>query len=156
MTVLEVQDTVTGFESLNETVIQRLMATEDFTTLPPSMQKRVLGQMVPSPSWLAAEVSGAAILITHQWVVLIYGDNAVHCVEALIKYRNAIASELGATVTGKMQTPVAQSAVPLSDTVIRREKSRRIKGIAGKVAWTLGAAMIGVVLTLMGTAVFGG
>ena len=33
MAVLEIQDTVAGYESLNEDVIQRLMAAEGFSTL---------------------------------------------------------------------------------------------------------------------------
>ena len=75
MKVFEIQDTVAGHKSLTEAVIQRLMTAEDFSPLPPNLQRRVFGHMIPTPSWLVAEVSGAAIIVTNQWVVSIYGDS---------------------------------------------------------------------------------
>ena len=82
MIVLEVQDTVSGYERLNQEIIQRLMDAEAFSDLVPSMQSRVLGQMIPSLDWLVAEVNGSVILVTNQWAVSIHGDTLVHCVAA--------------------------------------------------------------------------
>ena len=100
--------------------------------MPPSLQRRVLGQMIPSPSWLVAEVGGAAILITNQWVVSIHGDSSVHCVAAFVIYRNAVATKLAATAKGELRTPVVENTGPLREVVTRREKEtrfeRRFKG----------------------------
>ena len=156
MTVLEVQDTVSGYESLDQEVIRRLMATEDFSTLVPSMQRRVLGQMMPSPSWLTAEVGGSAVLVTAQWVVSIHGDSLVHCVAVLVKYRNAVATALTATVTGEFRTPVVENTGPLHEQIRRREKRRRFKDSVGKAGWALAGAGTGFVLTLLGSVLVGG
>lgn len=156
MTVLETQDTVTGYESLDVEVIQRLMAVEDFSILPPSLQRRVLGQMVPSPSWLVAEVGGSAILVTNQWVVSIHGDSLIHCVAALVKYRNAVATELAATVVGELQTPIVENTGPLREVVMRREKARRFKDNVEKVGWMLVGAVVGFTLTMLGNVLLGG
>ena len=156
MTVLETQDTVTGYESLQEEVVQRLMAAEGFSILPPSLQRRVLGQMIPSPSWLVAEVGGSAILVTNQWVVSIHGDSLLHCVAALVKYRNAVATELAATVVSELQTPVIENTGPLRDVVIRREKEGRFRVNVEKVGWMLAGAVAGSVLTMLGNVLVGG
>ena len=147
MTVLEVQDTVTGYESLNEEVIQRLMTAEDFGTLPPDMQRRVLGQMIPSSSWLVAEVDGAAILVTNQWVVSIHGDSLVHCVAALVKYRNAVATQLASTVLGEIQTPVVENTGPLREVVRRRENENRFRDNVRRAVWMLAGTIVGFALT---------
>ena len=156
MTVLEMQDTVAGYESLNEDVIRRLMTAEDFSALPPSLQRRVLGQMIPSPSWLVAEVGGSAILVTNQWVVSIHGDSLVHCVAALVKYRNAVATELAATVIGNIQTPVVENTGPLSEVVKRRETEVRFRDNAKNVGWMLVGAVVGSVLAMLGGVLVGG
>ena len=156
MTVLETQDTVTGYESLDEKVIQRLMAVDDFSTLPPSLQSRVLGQMIPSPSWLVAEVGGSAILVTNQWVVSIHGDSLLHCVAALVKYRNAVATQLAATVVGELQTPVVENTGPLRDVVTRREKEGRFRDNVGKAGWMLAGAAAGFALSILGNVLVGG
>ena len=160
MTVLEVQDTVVGYESLNEEVIRKLMAAEDLCTLPPSLQRRVLGQMITVPSSLVAEVSGAAILVTNQWVVSIHGDSLVHCVAALVKYRNAVATQLAATVTGEVQTPVAENTGPLQEMVTRREtlrdKRRRLREYVKAAGWAFASAVAGALLGVLGTVLLGG
>ena len=160
MTVLEVRDTVAGYESLNEEVIRRLMAAEDLRTLPPSLQRRVLGQMITVPSSLVAEVSGAAILVTNQWVVSIHGDSLVHCVAALVKYRNAVATQLAATVTGEVQTPVAENTGPLQELVTRREtlrdRRRRLRENVKAAGWAFASAVAGAVLGVLGTVLLGG
>lgn len=156
MTVLEMQDTVAGYESLNEEVIKRLMAAEDFSALPPSLQRRVLGQMIPLTSWLVAEVGGSAILVTNQWVVSIHGDSLVHCVAALVKYRNAVATELAATVIGDLQTSVVENTGPLSEVVKRRETERRFRDKVKKVGWVLVGAVAGYVLAMLGGVLVGG
>ena len=156
MTVLEVQDTVAGYESLNQEVIQRLMAAEDFSTLPPSLQRRVLGQMIPSPSWLVAEVGGSVILVTNQWVVSIHGDSLVHCVAALVRYRNAVGTELAATVIGELKTPVVENTGPLSEVVVRREKERRFRDNVKEARWVIAGAVAGAVLGVLGSFLVGG
>ena len=150
MTVLEIQDTVTGYEILNEAVISKLMAAEGFRTLPPSLQRRVLGMTTPSPLSLVAEVDGAAVLITNRWVVSIHGDDLAHCVAALVKYRNAVATELAAVVSGTLYTPVVKNTGPLRDLVERRERQSRFKGKVSKAGWTLAGALIGFALGIVG------
>ena len=151
MTVLEIQDTVTGYESLNEDVISRLMAAEDFRTLPPNLQRRVLGVMIPSPPGLVAEVGGAAILVTNQWVVSIHGDNLAHCVAALVKYRNVVATELAAVVSGTLYAPVVENTGPLRELVERRERQIRFRGKVRTAGWTLAGAVVGSALGILGT-----
>ena len=156
MTVLEIQDTVAGYESLSEDVIQRLMAAEDFRTLPPSLQRRALGVMVLSPSWLVAEVDGAAIIVTNQWVVSILGDDLAHCVAVLVKYRNVVATELAAVVTGNLYTPVVENTGPLRELVARREKVGRVKDIVKKVGWIFAGAVMALVLSVIASLLAGG
>ena len=110
-----------------------------------------MGQMIPSPSWLVAEVGGAAILVTNQWVVSLHGDSAVHCFAALVKYRNAVATELAATVHGELQTPVVENTGPLRDLVMRREKESRFRNNVKNSGWMLGGAVIGFMLGTLGT-----
>ena len=155
MTVLEVQDSVTGYESLNAEAIQKLMATQDFNALAPCMQKRVLGQMMPTQSWLVAEVGGTAVLVTNQWVVSIHGDILIHCVQALIKYRNAVASELAATVTGELRTPVVENTASLYEMIIGLERRKRLKDYLNRAAWMVAGAIIGVALTMIGNVLIG-
>ena len=156
MTVLEVQDTVAGFESLNEQIIQRLMTAEGFSLLPPNLQRRVLGQVIPSPSWLVAEVDGSAVLVTNQWVVSIHGDSLAHCVAALVKHRNAVAMNLATTVIGELHTPFVGNTGPLSEVATRREKEKRFRDNVKMAVWTLAGAIIGFALTMLGSALAGG
>ena len=160
MTVLEIQDSVVGHERLNEDVIRRLMDAEGFSTLPPDLQRRVLGQMIPSPSWLVAEVEGSAVLVTNQWVVSIHGDSLAHCVAALVKYRNAVAITLSTTVTGELHTPFVGNTGPLSEVATRREKERRsesrFRDNVKMACWTLAGAIAGFVLAMVGRLLIGG
>ena len=151
MTVLEIHDTVAGYESLSEDVISRLMAAEDFRTLPPSLQRRVLGMMIPSSSSLVAEVDGAAVLVTNRWEVSIHGDNLAHCVAALVKYRNVVATELAAVISGTLYTPVVENTGPLRELVERRERQIRFRDKVTKVRWMLASALIGSALGILGT-----
>ena len=156
MTVLEIRDTVKGYESLDEEVIQRLMNAEGFCPLTPDLQMRVLGQLVRSPSWLVAEVGGTAILVTNQWIVSIHGDSLAHCVVTLMKYRNAIANELETSVTGEIQTPFAENTGPLQEVVRRRERQGRDRDKLSKVGWMLGGAVAGTMLTIIVNVLTGG
>ena len=149
MKVFEIQDTVAGHKSLTEAVIQRLMTAEDFSPLPPNLQRRVFGHMIPTPSWLVAEVSGAAIIVTNQWVVSIYGDSLFHCIAALVKYRNAVATVLVTSVTGEVQTPVAENTGPLSEVVTLRERKGRFKTNVRRVGWVLVGAALSGLLTMI-------
>ena len=153
MTVLELQDTVAGHPDLTKQAITKLMAAEDFSILTPDLQQRVLGQMIPTSSWLVAEVGGAAVLITNQWVVSIHGNNLDHCVAVLVKYRNAIATQLDATVTGDLKTPVVENTGPLGKLVSNREeqtdRKTRLDGIKKQVFWTFVQVATGAVVTIL-------
>ena len=160
LTVLEIHDTVSGYSGLNEEIIQKLMTMEGFSPLTPNLQRRVLGQMIPSPSWLVAEVDGTAVLVTNQWVVSIHGDSLAHCVAALVKYRNAVATNLAATVIGEIRTPFVENTGPLSEVAARREKEQssegRFKDNVRMAGWTIAGAIIGFALTMLGSALVGG
>lgn len=156
MTVLETEDSVQGHVSLDEETVLRLMAAEEFRVMTPSMQRRVLGQVIPSPSSLVAEVGDSAVVITNQWVVSIHGDSLVHCVEALLKYRNAVAVQLSATVTGSLKTPVVKNTGPLREVVIRRERANRVRGFAKQLCWTVASALVGAALGVTGALLIGG
>ena len=91
------------------------------------------------------EASGAAaVIVTDQWVVSIYGDNADNCVEALLKYRNAIVTALDAKVTGTLQR------TPFGEAVARYEFRQGIIG----VGWQLGLALAGAVIGIALGAIF--
>ena len=160
MTVLEIQDTVAGYESLNEEVKQKLMTAEDLSTLPPDLQRRVLGQIIPSSSWLAAEVDGSAVLVTDQWIVSIHGDSLAHCIAALVKYRNAVATRLDTAVTGELHTPFVVNTGPLSEVATRREQERRsqrrFRDNVKMAIWTLAGAVAGFVMAMLGRLLMGG
>ena len=156
MTVLEVRDSVSGFLSLEKETIAKLMASEDFSVLDTQLRKSVLGDYLPSPSWLVAEVDDSGVMVTHQWVVSVYGDSLAHCISALMKYRNAVATELGATVVGKIGSPIARNTGPLREQVVRREKCKRIRSRISKVGWLLAAGIVGMVLTTLGNAIVSG
>ena len=145
-----------GYESLSEDVIRRLMASEDFRTLPPSLQRRILDGIALSPSSLVAEVDGAAIIVTNQWVVSIHGDDLAHCVAVLVKYRNVVATELAAVVTGNLYTPVVENTGPLRELVARREKKSRFKDNAVRVGWMFAGAVMALVLGYIVSLLAGG
>ena len=154
-TVLEVRDEVGGYKSLNQATVQNLMASEDLDVLTPSLQRRTLGQVITTPDALTAEVNKAAILVTSQWVVTIYGDSLAHCMDALLKYRNAVATQLKTTVTGVLKKPVVENIGTLSDAATRRDKKKRIRNFASQVFWAAVPALVGAVLGVVGTALYG-
>ena len=156
MMVLEVQDSVSGYLSLDTETIEKLMASEDFRELTPSLQQSVLGQLIPSPSWLTAEVDGCAVLVTDRWTVSIHGDSHAHCISALVKYRNAVATALDSTVVGEIRAPIAGNTGPLHEQVARRQKRRRFRYYGSKVGWLLVGGVIGMVLGILGNAIVGG
>lgn len=96
------------------------------------------------------------VLVTNQWVVSMHGDSLVHCVEALLKYRNAVSMGLAATVTGEIRTPVVENTGPLIEVVMRREKDRRFGDKVQKVGWMLVGAAASIVLGLLVNALIGG
>ena len=156
MTVLEVQDCVSRYSSLDIETIGKLMASDDFRELTPSLQQSVLGQLIPSPSWLTAEVDRCAILVTDRWTVSIHGDSHAHCISALMKYRNAIAAVLDSTVVGEVRAPIAVNTGPLHEQVARRQRRRRFRNYGSKVGWLLVGGIIGMVLGILGDAIVGG
>jgi hypothetical protein len=154
-TVLEIRDTVDGYRNLNEATVQKLMASEDLDVLTPSLQRSILGQVITTPDALTAQVNRAAILVTNQWAITIYGDSLVHCMEALLKYRNAVATQLKTTVTGVLKTPFVENTGTLSDAATRRDKKKRIRNFANQVLWAVVPALVGAVLGVVGTALYG-
>ena len=148
-------DEVRGYQSLNQATVQHLMASEDLDVLTPSLQRSTLGQVITTPDVLTAEVNRAAILVTHQWVVTIYGDSLAHCMDALLKYRNAVATQLRATVTGVLKTPVIENTGPLREVVMHRQKKVGMRDNVKKVGWTLAGAIVGAGLSLLGCWIFG-
>ena len=156
LTVLEIRDTVEGYASLSEHTVLELMNAEDLHEMTHSMQTRVLGHVVTSPRAVVAEVSGSALVVTHRWVVSIHGDSLAHCIDALLKYRNAVAIQLAATVTGVLQTPVVDNTGPLREVVMSRQKKVGMRDNVKKVGWTLAGAIAGAVLGVLGGWIVGG
>ena len=160
LTVLEIQDTVKGYDEIDGNVIQKLMASQDFSIMPHSLQMRVLGQVITVSSSLVAEVSGAAVLATNQWVVSIHGDNLEHCVAAFVKYRNAIATQLVTTATGELHSPVGTNTGPLLELANRREaskeKRRSLRENLIAARWSLVSALVGAALGVLGCVFIGG
>ena len=156
MTVLDIQDTVAGYGNLNEEIVRKLMVAEDLSVVPHTLQERVLGRLITSPDALVADVSGSVVVATGQWVVSIHGDSLAHCVDALLKYRNAVATQLSATVTGQLTTPFAENTGLLRKVVMRRARRRRIRNFLNKAGWVAAGAVAGCLVTLMVDRVMGG
>ena len=155
MTVLEIRDTVEGHASLSEQYALELMNAEDLHEMTHSMQRRVLGQVITSPGAVVAEISGSALYVDHRWVVSIHGDSLAHCIDALLKYRNAVAIQLAATVTGVLQTPVIDNTGPLREVVVRRQKNMRVRDNVKKAGWMLAGAIVGTALGVLGGLIVG-
>ena len=149
LTVLEIQDTVQGYASLSEQTVLDLMNAADLHEMTHSMQRGVLGHVIESPGTVVAEVSGSALVVTQRWVVSIHGDSLAHCIDALLKYRNAVAIQLAATVTGVLQTPVIDNTGPLREVVVRRQKNMRVRANVKKAGWMLAGAIAGTVLGVL-------
>jgi hypothetical protein len=156
MTDLEIQDRVNGYASLDQEIIRKLMGAEGFRPLTPVMQQRVLGQMIPSPSWLKAEASGSAIIVTNEWVVSVRGDSLEHCVAAMMQYRNAVAGQLGATVTGTLRTPAIDNIRPLHEVAARRESRWRLRGGVKTFSLLVAGALVSLVFTVVASLILGG
>ena len=73
----------------------------------------------------------------------------MHCVVVLIKFWSAIAKELDATVTGKLQTPVGENTGPLHEWVARMENRSWLRGNAKTAAFTLAGAVVGATLGVL-------
>ena len=155
LTVLEIQDTVQGYSSLCEQTVLDLMNAEDLHEMTHSMQRRVLGQVITSPRAVVAEVSGSALYVDHRWVLSIHGDSQAHCIDALVKYRNAVAMQLAATVTGVLRTPSIDNTGPLHRNVMHRQKNMRMRANVKKAGWMLAGAIVGAGLSLLGCWILG-
>ena len=156
MTILDFHDTVAGYDNLNGEIVHKLMVAEDLEVVPHSLQERVLGRFITSPDALVADVNGSVVLATGQWVVSIHGDSLAHCVDALLKYRNAVATQLSATVTGQISPPFSQNTGLLHEIVTRRDKQRRIRNFFNKAGWLAAGALAGCLLTLVVEKLIGG
>ncbi len=156
MMVLEMQDTVADHGSINEASVRMLMAADDMAVMSHSMQRRVLGQLITSADALVAEVGETALVVTGQWVISIHGDNFNDCVDTLLKYRNAVAVQLGATVTGALTNPVTGNTGALRGVALRRERRMRLRNWVGTACWTVAGALMGAALGVAGCVLFGG
>ena len=85
----------------------------------------------------------------------IHGDSLAHCIDALLKYRNAVAIQLAATVTGVLQTPVIDNTGPLREVVVRRQKNMRVRDNVKKAGWMLAGAIVGTALGVLGGLIAG-
>lgn len=156
MTVLDFQDTVAGHGSLSKEIVQKLMDAEDLDIVPHRLRGPVLGELITSRDALVADVNGSVVLATGQWMVSIHGDSMAHCTDALLKYRNAIATQLSATVTGQLTTPLAGNSGLLDKTVTRRIRKQRIRNFFNRAGWVAASAVAGCLLTLMVQKLIGG
>ncbi len=156
MTVLDFQDAVAGYGNLNAEIVQKLMVAEDLADVPHRLRGLVLGELITSSDALVADVNGSVVLATGQWMVSIHGDSMGHCVDALLKYRNAIATQLSATVTGQLTTPLAENSGLLHKTVTRRIRKQRIRNFFNRASWLAASALAGCLLTLMAAKLIGG
>ncbi len=138
--VLEVADTVAGYPKMDQVAKDKLMASEEFSELMPSLRGVAIGHMAPTPSSLVANVDESVLIVTDGWLVSIQGETLSHCVDVLIKYRNAVATQLGATVTGEMKTPIVENPGPLLRRVARQQRrdARRQR------MWQIGLVLLGM------------
>ena len=155
MTVLEIRDTVEGHANLSEQTVLELMRAEDLHEMTHSMQRQILGQLITSPGAVVAEVRGSALYVDNRWAVSIHGDSLAHCIDALVKYRNAVAIQLATTVTGVLQTPAIDNTGPLNEIVVRRQKQKRMRDNAQKIGWMLAGAFAGAGLSILGCWILG-
>ena len=122
MVVIGLQDTVTGYPRFDQLTKDRLMQSAELNSLSHNLQRQILGQLVTTPSALVAEVKEGAILVTNEWAVSIYGRDLEHCADVLMTYRNAIAEELKASVTGNILEPPSVATGPLSEWVTQQQE----------------------------------
>ena len=139
--VLEVADTVAGYPKMDQATKDKLMESEVFSELVPSLRGVAIGHMSPTPSSLVANVDESVLIVTDGWVVSIQGETLSHCVDVLIKYRNVVAMQLGTTVTGEMRTPIVENPGPLVQRVARQQR----RGARRQRMWQVGLALMGLV-----------
>lgn len=119
---------VTGRPLLEQADRETLMAVEVFRPLPHSVIARLLTRAVAGPNWLASEIQDAAVLISDDWVVSIYGEKLIDCVSAMCALINSISWELDSAVAIEMLTPVKKNDHPLYRQMER--ESRRSRAMA--------------------------
>ncbi len=147
MVVMGLQDAVSGYPRLDQQTKDRLMQSTELNSLTHNLQRQILGQVVTTPSALVAEVKDGAILVTNEWTVSIYGRDFEHCADVMMTYRNAIAEELKASVSGDILDPPSVATGPLGEWVTQQQKQREsrkntranIRLVVGAVlSWILG------------------
>ena len=149
MTIVELWDCVAEYPQFDGAVRQELLGADEISPLSPDLQRRMLGQMSLSSEGLIAEVEGAAVVVTNDWVVSIYGKDKTHCLASLIKYRNAVATRLGVCVTGVLRTPPSGNTGPPTEWVSRREGQKRMKATLVNLKWAVVSGVVGYVLCLL-------
>ena len=92
--ILDLHIEVPGHETLGESAIRSLMASENFNILAHSEQEKLFDKVMSASDCLASEVKGCAVVITYDWATSIRGETLEHCVLAMIELINSINREL--------------------------------------------------------------
>ena len=145
MEILDVTVKVPGHPKLDPSTRESLMAGEEFSPLPHSLQMRLFGHM-PSGNWLTAQVQGSAVLVAEDWVVSIHGKKLSHNVSAMAVVLNSIGQELNAPVSVNFPTLQSGNGEPLHISLRRQFKRDRLVGAIKWGATIIASALVGALV----------
>jgi hypothetical protein len=153
MEVLDLKLRVPNYPTLDQATKESILAGEEFSPLPHSVQLRLLGQLAHG-NWLVTQVQDSAVLITEDWVVSIHGKKLVHTVSAMAVLLNSIGRQLNTPVEVDLLTLQNGHDEPLHLLLERQSRKDRV---IGAVKWggvtIIVSALVGA---LVQWALFGG
>ena len=152
MEVLDLKLRVPNYPTLDQSTKESILAGEEFSPLPHSVQLRLLGQLAHG-NWLATQVQDSAVLITEDWVVSIHGKKLVHTVSAMAVPLNSIGRQLNAPVEVDLLTLQSGHDEPLHLLLERQSRKDRVIGAVKWGATIIASALVGA---LVQWALFGG
>lgn len=155
MEVLELQLSVPGHSTLDQSTRISLMTGEAFRPLPHTMQMALLEQVAPN-DWMTVLVQECAVFVADDWVISIHGEKLIHCVSAMSVLLNSIGQELGTTISIEVLTQLNDDGEPLHRVLERQARNDRVKGYAKTGLTLLAGGFIGGFISLLLTWVFSG
>ena len=95
---LDVQLNVVDRRNLDPEARQFLVDAPEFGPMTNDMSLRLFALPPSGPNHLTAEIRGAGVLVTYDWVVQIQADSMMRCVRTLFIIVNTVMQELETTV----------------------------------------------------------